>query len=1036
MMVDPAVDSVPHSGPRGPRALTPLTTLLILLALATCAPMTRTEPSPDPIERTEQTERSRTETKVSSPEEWVETSLARLTLRQKVGQLIAPWLAGNYLSTDSDEYEKIYDWVVNQGIGGLVISIGPPLEVAAKLDLIQDLAEIPLLITADMEHGPRQRLDGGVILPNMMLNGGGTAFPPLMGVGATGDPAHAYELGRITALEARAVGIGMIFAPVVDINNNPSNPVINTRSYGADPELVSHFAAAHIRGLQDHGILAVAKHFPGHGDTGIDSHIDLPMIGADRARADSVELVPFRAAIAAGVTGVMSAHITFPALTGDSTPATLSPMIMTDLLVDELGFDGLVITDALDMGAIVRRYGAGETMIRALEAGADLLIMPTGLPDAIDEVVDAVREGRITEERIDQSVRKLLHLKAGLGLHERERTDPTRIAEVVGTRSHELVAEGIARASITLPRDDGGLVPLLRGIDEPPRILSITYAEGVDPLAGRTFDQRLRRVIPKLRSERIGPETAPSRLDSLRTEAERADLVLFSSYVRVVTGRGRVSLPEWVAELVSDLTALRPTILLSFGNPYLLQQVPEVGTYLTAWGPGALSQEAAAAAILGEAQITGRLPISIPPYHEIGEGLTRSPTHPGVRAGITVDPEEVGMDPEGLAELDRIIENTIARGAIPGAAIAIGRYGHLVRLRGYGRLDPRPGYGPATDSSIYDLASLTKVIGTTTAVMILTEEGELDLDALVKEYLPEWGGRDPAKDRVTIRHLLTHTAGFPPFEPLWRELRGREAFIERIASAPLQYQPGEREVYSDFGLILLGVIIERIAGKPLDEFLEERLFHPLGLRETGFNPRTWEADTLGILLARKARPEPAEVAAVPAVLARIAPTEIDTIYRMTHIHAVVHDENAYAIGGVAGHAGLFSSARDLAVFAEMIRSGGLYHDPETGESRRLLRPETIRRFATRRPGGTSRALGWDTPAGRSSAGDYFTARSFGHTGFTGTSIWIDPERDLFVVLLTNRVNPSRENRSHIELRRAVHDAAQRAITDQPVTRRR
>jgi beta-glucosidase-like glycosyl hydrolase/CubicO group peptidase (beta-lactamase class C family) len=1007
---------------------------------------------------------------------WVDETLARLTLRQKVGQLAAPWLAGDFLATDGEAYDRFREWVVEQGIGGVVISIGPPLEIAAKLNLLQQLAEVPLLVTADMEHGPGQRLNGGIVLPYGMKNGGGTAFPPVMALGAADDEGLAYELGRITALEARAVGVGMVLAPVVDVNNNPANPVINTRSYGSDPARVSRLAAAQIRGLQDHGVYAVAKHFPGHGDTGVDSHIDLPLIAVDRARADSVELPPFRAAIAAGVAGVMSAHITFPALTGDTTPATLSPRILTGLLREELGFSGVVVSDALDMGAIVRRYGPGEAMVRAIEAGADLLLMPPDLPAALDAVVAAVESGRLTEARIDRSVRKLLELKAGLGLPERRTVPLDLVAERVAGRAHLAIAEEVARRAITLVRDRDALLPLgvaagarssadasARPNGGPrQRALSITYTGDPDPLAGRAFNQMLAPNFASLRSVQIDPATPAARLDSLLAEAAGADVVFVSTYVRVITGKGSIAMPEAVAALITKLDRARPTVVTSFGNPYLLEQFPDVGTYVLAWGPEEVAQRAAASAIIGKSPITGTLPIAIPPDYPVGSGIRRgtvSTTSSAATAADAaqtagtpallgtpapsdnprlVDPAEVGMDPASLARVDELIQAAVRAGAIPGAALAIGRHGKLVRLRGYGRLDPDPGSAAVTDSSIYDLASLTKVVGTTSAIMLLVEEGRLDLDAPVVRYIPEWRG-SATKERVTVRQLLMHTAGLPAFSPLWRELRGQRDYLRRIAALDLEYRPGTREVYSDFGMILAGIIAERIAGQPLDLFLEERIFLPLGLRETGFNPRTWEPGPAGGLLARKAAPLPVDApaddtvplparddpAGDPAILARIAPTEVDTSYRMTHVHGVVHDENAYALGGVAGHAGLFSSARDLAAFAQLLLDGG----------RGFLLRETLRDFTTRAHGNTSRALGWDTPAGRSSAGDYFTARSFGHTGFTGTSIWIDPERDIFVVLLTNRVNPTRANQGHIPLRRAVHDAAQQAITDMRVTRR-
>lgn len=392
-------------------------------------------------------------------------------------------------------------------------------------------------------------------------------------------------------------------------------------------------------------------------------------------------------------------------------------------------------------------------------------------------------------------------------------------------------------------------------------------------------------------------------------------------------------------------------------------------------------------------------------------------------------PAQVGMSTRGLVRVDSIIEAAIGQGAAPGAAVAIGRHGRLVRLRGYGRLDYRPGFGAVTDSSLYDLASLTKVVATTTAAMLLVDDGLLDLNAPVGRYLPEWRG-SAVKERVTIRNLLLHNSGLTAGSPLWRTAHNPDDALRIISALSLEYEPGSRAVYSDFGMILVALIVERVSGKPLDLLLAERVYRPLGLQETMFNP-------LGQTLAGAMTGKGVACCIADAHsiwFPRIAPTEVDRTYRKQHMHGRVHDENAFAIGGIAGHAGLFSSARDLAVFSQMLLNGGYYN------GQRIIKPQTVRRFTSRADPRFSRALGWDTPDPpqnlNSSAGAYFSPSSFGHTGFTGTSIWVDPEHDLFVVLLTNRVNPTRDNNRHIALRIAVADAVQQAITDQPAKRRR
>ncbi|HEY8485130.1 MAG TPA: serine hydrolase [Longimicrobiales bacterium] len=371
-----------------------------------------------------------------------------------------------------------------------------------------------------------------------------------------------------------------------------------------------------------------------------------------------------------------------------------------------------------------------------------------------------------------------------------------------------------------------------------------------------------------------------------------------------------------------------------------------------------------------------------------------------------VKPELVGMDSARLARVDQLIEAAIRDGATPGAALAIGRHGKLVRLRGYGRIDWAPDAPRVTDSTLFDLSSLTKVVGTTTAAMRLSEAGLLSLDAYISHYLPYWPKHGRA-GQIRVRHLLTHTSGLPAGYDLWTGKSTRSERVRKIARLPVRWRPGTRTLYSDLGMILLGDIVERIMGQRLDVYLERRVFGPLGMRDTGFNP------------TRPGKP------GFPVDLSRIAPSELDLFGRGRHIHGEVHDPNAYALGGVAGHAGLFSSARDLAIFAQEILNG------VKGGHSRIASSQTIRRFTTRN--GSGRPLGWDFPEGpKSSAGRYLSARAFGHTGFTGTSIWIDPELDLFVVLLTNRVNPTAANTKHHELRRAVHDATALAITDMPI----
>ncbi|MEE8147036.1 MAG: glycoside hydrolase family 3 N-terminal domain-containing protein [Longimicrobiales bacterium] len=957
----------------------------------------------------------------------VDETLSSLTLRQQVAQLVIQWLPGSYASTSSPEFQEWAGWVEDDEIGGLYLSIGLPHSYAAKINELQARSTVPLLVTSDFENGgPGMRINHSYALPSLLPQGGGTSFPPTMAFGAIGDERFAREYGRITAVEAKAVGLHLNFAPVLDVNSNPENPVINTRSFGEDPQTVARLGVAFIEGSHEGGILATAKHFPGHGDTQTDSHVALPVVPADPARLNSLELVPFRRAVDQGVDAVMTAHVVVSGVQGlEGAPATFDARFMTDLLRDDMGFEGLLLTDALVMGALSERYGTGEVAVLALDAGSDVLLMPSDVTEAIDAVMAAVGDGRLEPARIRVSARRVLETKARAGLHVGRMVDLDAVDDLVGTAEHLAFADTVATRSITLLRDRDAVLPV-----DPlwtTSVLSLTYARPDNLIAASVFDPALAGMVEVVSRVRVGPDTPPDVYDSLRVLASEVDLVIVSAYTPPRSGTGDVSVSEAMADFITAVGPERPMMVISFGNPYLLAALPESPGYLIAWGAHEVSQNAAVRALFGQAAIGGRLPVSIPPYHQIGDGLTRTALPDPVDAApfwAVVDPETVGMDADRLREIDALVAEAIADSASPGAVLAIARHGRFVRLRGYGKLDWAESARSADPRSIYDVASLTKVVGTTTAAMLLVDEGRLDLDAPVVDYLPWWAAGDPAKERVTVRHLLLHRAGLPPFRTFFLEMEGRDAYMGAIAGLELDYEPGTQTVYSDIGFMTLAFIIERVSGQGLDEFLASGVWDRLGMGDTGFRP----AATLKN---------------------RIAPTEVDEVFRNMHVHGVVHDENAYAMGGVAGHAGLFSTASDLALLAQTLLDGGDLAGCEpraagdggdaericavgvTG-SYRLVTEETVRLFTERFDSQASRALGWDTSSDRSSAGDYFTRGAFGHTGFTGTSIWIDPELDMFVVLLTNRVNPTRNNDKHVPLRRAIHDGAALAITDRGV----
>jgi beta-N-acetylhexosaminidase len=552
---------------------------------------------------------------------WTDSVLASLSLREKAAQIVWPSVFGDFVSGDSPQWRRLTDYVQKEKVGGFTISVGSPTEVAAKLNALQSMSQVPLLFGADLEAGAGFRARGGYFVPNAIDLGGAIVFPPEMAIGATRDTTLAYEQGRLTAIEGRALGIHIAYAPVLDVNNNPDNPVINTRSYGEDPELDARLGVAFIHGVQDHGMIATGKHFPGHGDTGTNSHLALPVVTVSRSRLDTVELVPFRAAVNGGVGAIMSFHGSMPALDSSNVPGTLSPKVLTALLRGELGFKGIIISDAMDMRGVLDQYGSDEAVKRAISAGIDVLIQPLDVTQTIDAVVAGVREGRYTEARLDSSVRRVVEAKRRLGLAQRKLVDLNALRFLVGDSSNLQIARRVAEKSITLVRDSLKQVPLTTGAA---KVLSITLARRADLGAGNAFNAELRTGLPNLRTEFMATEDAPLNFPRLIAAADSADVTIVGSYVGQNWDAVSASAPQAFANFVQTLVQRgRKPIVVAFGNPYLLQQLPSIGSYLVAWGGFPVSQTAAARALLGSSAISGHLPISIPPYAGRGTGIER-----------------------------------------------------------------------------------------------------------------------------------------------------------------------------------------------------------------------------------------------------------------------------------------------------------------------------------------------------------------------------------------------------------------------------
>lgn len=928
-----------------------------------------------------------------SSEQWLEETLATMTLREKLGQMFIYYTDTHFKPADEEAWRAVQALVREHHLGGLHLWNGEPYATAFMTNQLQALSKVPLFFTADLENGASRFR--------------GTVFPPAMALAATGDTLCAYQAGWHTALEARSLGLNLNFAPVADVNNNPENPIINTRSFGEDPQRVANFAAAFIRGTHAGGVLSTAKHFPGHGDTKQDTHIELAYLAADSMRLEKVELVPFRRAIAAGVDAIMVAHVNLPSANMNPyAPATLSPEIMTTLLRERLKFDGMIITDALNMWTVNRSYTPAFATVAAVKAGADIILAQENIPAMIAALEQRVQSGEIARVRIEQSVRRILKAKARIALHRNRFVSMDSLATKLLSRAATDAAERAAERALTLLQNDGELLPL-RDFEKTPIVLINVWETPQSPFS-TPFVQELQRFLPNLKVFNLHPQTSQAEFERITRAASAAKAQMLPIYTRIASWKGEIGLPKTLQPRLAELLALAtPAVAVSFGNPYIYPQIEKSTAYMVAYDDSRLVSVAAARAVLGLEKISGRLPISIPNYFQRGDGLRlealqTSPSEPAAAMSPTLRygfPEEAGMSHVGLDSVRLLMQQAVRDSVFPGAVLLVGRNATIAMHEAFGNL----GYGeferPMPRNAIFDMASVTKVIATTTACMLLYERGLLDLDAPVQNYLPDFVGKD--KEKITLRHLLTHTSGLIAFRRYFIDYHNPQDIVAAILKEELSYPTATQTIYSDLGVILLGKIIELVSGKSLEAFCHEEIFAPLRMHETMYNP-----------------PE--------ALRVRIPPTEIDTVTfgRAGKItHGVVHDENAYMLGGVSGHAGLFSSARDVGMFVQMLLNGGSY-----GETR-LLKPETIALFLKRQEvvKGSSRALGWDTAEGTNSAGKLMSTEAFGHTGFTGTSLWADPKTKLFVLLLSNRVHPTRENRRILSFRAKLHEAIVRAM---------
>lgn len=908
---------------------------------------------------------------------YIDDVLDKMTLQEKCAQMIMPNANGVDTNETSGSFLRLKKFIEEYKVGGFIFFRGLGKRQAVIANKLQAISKIPLLIASDFERGLGMRLEDEV------------EFPYNMAFAAAGEPVLSYYAGKIIAARSRAIGVQQNYAPLLDINRDSRNPVINIRAYSDEPGIAALYGALFIKGLNEGKMISTAKHFPGHGATNLDSHNDLPLISSDKNELVKYDLYPFNEAIKGGVQSVMVGHLEVPSLEGiKNLPATFSKSIINDLLINEMKFSGLVVTDAMNMRSITARYTPEEAAKLAVLAGNDILLYPESEERTLNGLVTAVKNGEINEGRIDNSVRKILSAKKYLGLFESRFTNTNTVNEYINENNSYRFAKEVAERSITLVKDEKKLVPI--NLKRYKSITCITVSNGKSTNTGDLlFGKLLKEKIKYVKTIEIEGGSKSRDYRKALSFARNAQIVLLPSFVSVRSSSNSINFSEKEKEFIAKIIALKkPVIMMSFGSPYIISDFSKAGTYICAYGNPAVSQEAMLDALLGKINIEGKLPVTIPETEfTLGSGIER-------RNKVYFSKNEADTLYD-FTKVDAIMNNAVRDSAFPGGVLLVGYRGKVVYNKAFGKYTYDTKAKTVTTNSIFDLASLTKVTATTPAAMLLCDEGKLNLDDKVIKYLPLFGNN--GKENITIRNLLLHNSGLPSFKPFYKTCRNAKEEIAAIMNSELEFEPGTKYLYSDLGMIVLQKVIEKITRLPLDQFIKTRLFDKLGMNNTFYNPSKYRRN-------------------------ECLPTEIDNYWRNRLLQGEVHDETAFMLKGIAGNAGLFSTAADLAVYVNILLNDGVYGNKV------IFKSETVKAWTARQSGLSSRGLGWDTKTDeKSSSGSKFSKNSFGHTGFTGTSIWVDKDKKLFVILLTNRVYPTRNNSSLSTIRPKIHDAVVKAV---------
>lgn len=937
-------------------------------------------------------------------EAWVNAQFNKLTPEERIAQLM---IVRAHSNLGEAHIKEVTDLVTKYNVGGLCFFQGGPIRQAVLTNAYQSLAKTPLMIAIDGEWGLGMRLDSVINFPRQLM------------MGATNDARLVYQFGRIVGEQCKRLGIQVNYAPDVDINNNPKNPVINDRSFGEDKYKVAQYGVAYMRGMQDVNVMACAKHFPGHGDVAVDSHLDLPIILKSKGALDSLELYPFKEMIKAGVGSVMMAHLSIPAIdTTTNLPTSLSAIAVQNLLRNELGYNGITFTDALEMKGVAKFFPKGEASVQSLIAGNDMLCLPGDIAGSIEKVKEAIATGKLSWEDLNERVKKVLRAKYNLGLASLQPIDTTNLAADLNASTNTL-KEILAKKALTLLKlENKKLLPLHAKKTK-------TLYVGIGINKENIFATNMKDVYG-----------ADAVLFDFTDSNTKADSIasLISGYDAVVVGlhnfnrrpANNFGISQNALDLLSKVQGAN-TINFCFGNPYAVANLCGANNIVVCYEDDEITQKAGIQLLQGTNQPEGKLPVTVCDNFAFGTGIETASYFE------TAVPEEVGMSSVGLQKIDSIANAAIDSAAIPGCVVLVAKNGKVVYNKAFGNTNYNNKVPMQTDM-VFDLASVTKVSATTVAIMKLVESKKVKLNKTIGDYIPWVRGSDKAS--IKISDLLLHQAGLVPFISFYKEVmdpatnKPSPKYFSTTQNAQFSVRVAEnvylrndwqdsmyarilsssrptsgKYVYSDNDFIFLGKVVESVTGMGLDAYVADNFYEPLGMGSTGFLPRQ------------------------KMPLSKIVPTEVEAHFRAQQTHGDVHDEGAAMFGGVAGHAGLFSNAYDLAKLYQMLLNGGVLN------GKRYLKKSTIQKFTAYNSTISRRGLGFDKPEkDNATLKEPYPSKSvspetYGHTGFTGTCVWVDPTKQLVYIFLSSRVSPTRNNTKfgRLNVRPNIQEAIYSAI---------